>query len=137
MDGRFHLEIMEGSATALVISFVGYQEEEVNIAGKGDMADIVVKLTAMSIEMEDVVVTGMAPRKVSGFTGRYVTVKGDQLKKLNPNNLLQELQLFDRVSASWKTIRQVPPLTHCLNSVCAETSSWARELPVPVQISRC
>ena len=65
MDGRFHLEIMEGSATALVISFVGYQEEEVNIAGKGDMADVVVKLTAMSIEMEDVVVTGMAPRKVS------------------------------------------------------------------------
>lgn len=95
MDGRFHLEIMEGSATALVISFVGYQEEEVNIAGKGDMADVVVKLTAMSIEMEDVVVTGMAPRKVSGFTGRYVTVKGDQLKKLNPNNLLQALQLFD------------------------------------------
>lgn len=40
MDGRFHLEIMEGSATALVISFVGYQEEEVNIAGKGDMADV-------------------------------------------------------------------------------------------------
>ncbi len=67
MDGRFHLEIMEGSATALVISFVGYQEEEVNIAGKGDMADIVVKLTAMSIEMEDVVVTGMAPRKSVRF----------------------------------------------------------------------
>ena len=49
----------------------------------------------MVAELEGVVVTGMAPRKVSGFTGRYVTVKGEELKRLNPNNLLQALSIFD------------------------------------------
>ena len=37
----------------------------------------------------------MAPRKVESFTGGYVTVKGSELKKLNPNNLLKALQIFD------------------------------------------
>ena len=41
------------------------------------------------------VVTGMAPRKVESFSGSYVSVKGSELKKLNPTNILKALQVFD------------------------------------------
>lgn len=92
VDGKFFIEVPEGTS-ALVVSFVGYEEETVEITG--NMDNVVIKLTEKQTELEDVVVTGMAPRKVSGFTGRYVTVKGEELKRLNPNNLLQALQVFD------------------------------------------
>lgn len=95
IDGNFHLELAQGSATALIVSFIGYQTEEIKLSGSGNVENVTVKLTPMATELEDVVVTGMAPRKASGFTGRYVTVKGDELKRLNPNNLLQALSMFD------------------------------------------
>ena len=60
-----------------------------------DLSKLKVKLTPMANEIEGVVVTGMAPRKAAGFTGRYVTVKADDLKRINPNNLLEALQVFD------------------------------------------
>ena len=37
----------------------------------------------------------MAPRKVESFSGGYVSVKGSELKKISPNNLLKALQVFD------------------------------------------
>jgi len=94
-DGKFHIELVEGAATALVVSFIGYQTEEVKLPATGNLEDVTVKLTPMVAELEGVVVTGMAPRKASGFTGRYITVKGEELKRLNPNNLLQALSIFD------------------------------------------
>lgn len=95
LDGNFHITVPEGGATALVISYVGYEGEEVAITGGGDMKDLTIKMTPASVEMEGVVVTGMAPRKSESFTGSYVSVKGEELKKLSPNNLLQALQFFD------------------------------------------
>ncbi|MDE6451550.1 MAG: carboxypeptidase-like regulatory domain-containing protein, partial [Odoribacter sp.] len=95
VDGKFHVELVESSATALVISYVGYQSEEVKLPATGNLEDVTVKMTPVAAELEGVVVTGMAPRKASGFTGRYVTVKGEELKRLNPNNLLQALSIFD------------------------------------------
>lgn len=90
--GEFTLEVPYG-ITALVVSFIGYETEEVKM--KDGMESITVQLTPKAVEMEDVVVTGMAPRKVEGFTGSYVSVKGEELKRLNPNNLLKALQIFD------------------------------------------
>lgn len=91
-EGKFFIEVPEG-ATALVVSFIGYEVETVPV--KGNDENLRITLTELVTEIEDVVVTGMAPRKVSGYTGRFVTVKGEELKRLNPNNLLQALQLFD------------------------------------------
>lgn len=87
-DGKFHIELIEGSATALIVSYIGYQTEEVKLPATGNLENVTVKITPVVAELEGVVVTGMAPRKASGFTGRYVTVKGEDLKRLNPNNLL-------------------------------------------------
>lgn len=94
IDGQFHIEMLKGSATALIFSYVGYQQEELSLANR-DLSKIKVKLMPMANEIEGVVVTGMAPRKAAGFTGRYVTVKGEDLKRLNPNNLLEALQAYD------------------------------------------
>ncbi|MBQ7842309.1 MAG: carboxypeptidase-like regulatory domain-containing protein, partial [Odoribacter sp.] len=95
IDGNFRISVPEGGASALVISYVGYEGEELAINGNGDMKDLTIKMTPASVEMEGVVVTGMAPRKSESFTGSYVSVKGEELKKLSPNNLLQALQFFD------------------------------------------
>lgn len=95
IDGKFHIELAASSATALIVSFIGYQSEEVKLPASGNMENVVVKLTPMATELEDVVVTGMAPRKSESFTGSYVSVKGEELKRLSPNNLLQALQFFD------------------------------------------
>ena len=89
IDGNFRISVPEGGASALVISYVGYEGEELAINGNGDMKDLTIKMTPASVEMEGVVVTGMAPRKSESFTGSYVSVKGEELKKLSPNNLLK------------------------------------------------
>ena len=44
--------------------------------GDGRYEDLEIKLTPRQEELEDVVVTGMAPRKVESFSGSYVSVKG-------------------------------------------------------------
>lgn len=92
--GKFFIEVPLG-ISALSVSFVGYETEVFRLMEGGEYTDVVIKLSPQSIEMEDVVVTGMTPRKVEGFTGSYVTVKGETLKKLSPNNLLKALQVFD------------------------------------------
>lgn len=92
IDGKFYIEVPTG-ITALLVSYIGYETDEIKL--NKDSKDLFIKLIPKSTEMEDVVVTGMAPRKVEGFTGDYVSVKGDELKKLSPNNLLKALQMFD------------------------------------------
>lgn len=90
--GKFVFEVPE-EVTSLVISFVGYDSYELMLDGNVENRKIRLKQTI--IHMEDAVVTGMAPRKVEGFTGSYISVKAEDLKKLNPNNLLSALQVFD------------------------------------------
>lgn len=91
-SGKFSIEVPP-SVTALLISFVGYETMELPMKEKLDQVEI--KLKPATVQMEDAVVTGMAKRKVEGFTGSYITVKAEELKKLNPNNLLSALQVFD------------------------------------------
>ncbi len=92
MNGKFSIEVPDNNSV-LKISFVGYENSEVALTKSLD--DLVVALKFRVEELEDVVVTGMAPRKVESFSGSYVSVKGDELKKLNPTNILKALQVFD------------------------------------------
>ena len=92
--GKFFIEVPMG-ITALNISFIGYEPESLRLNPEEKYENVIIKLTPQIIEMEGVVVTGMTPRKVESFTGSYVTVKGETLKKLSPNNLLKALQIFD------------------------------------------
>lgn len=91
-EGKFSMEVPQG-ISALVVSFVGYGPRTVKIDER--TTEVVVKLSPMAYQMEDVVVTGMGRRKTSGFTGSYVQVSGDELRAVSPNNVLKALQFFD------------------------------------------
>lgn len=91
-EGKFVIEVPK-NVTALLVSFIGYETKEVVLNAKTTSFEVALLMT--SEELEDVVVTGMGSRKVESFSGSYVSVKGSELKKLNPNNILKALQVFD------------------------------------------
>lgn len=93
-DGAFMIEV-PSTETTLNVSFIGYKTQAVLLADYDLTRNITIRMESESEQMEEVVVTGMAPRKVEGFTGGYVSVKGEELKKLNPSNVLAALQFFD------------------------------------------
>ena len=94
VDGAFSVDV-PSNETALNVSFIGYETQAVLLDNYDLTREITISLNPESEEIEEVVVTGMAPRKVEGFTGGYVSIKGEELKKLNPTNVLQSLQFFD------------------------------------------
>src|SRR6056297_2992487 len=59
MDGHFTLDLPAGIQRILV-SYVGFQSREVDIAGKNDL---LVQLNPSAMELEDVVVTALGIRK--------------------------------------------------------------------------
>jgi len=73
----------------LVFSFVGMKKQEVLINGR---TTINVTLTSESIGLDEVVVVGYGVQKKKLVTGATVSVKGENLKKLNTTNALQALQ---------------------------------------------
>lgn len=91
MDGKFNLIAKE--KTSIRVSFVGF--ETVTIPIKGPETNMTIILNPDAMTIGEVVVTGISKRSESSFTGNYITVKGEELKKMNPNNLLKGLQFFD------------------------------------------
>lgn len=88
--GEFKVNVDEGSI--LVFSYVGYDLFETKAAsGKALNIQLNPKLT----QMNDVVVTGYQTIKKDNYTGNAITISGDQLKRVNPQNLLQSIGTFD------------------------------------------
>lgn len=79
------------SGDSLFFSYVGYQRKAV--LASEDL--LIVTMEPMVDRMNNVVVTGMSRRNKESFTGGYITVKGEELKKFSPNNLLKAIQYFD------------------------------------------
>ena len=94
LDGKFTLEIPD-YATNIVFSYVGYETlvKEYHPGNADSFARIV--LDANTMELDDVVVTGVYERKKESFTGASATFKGDQLKKVGSMNIMQSLQTLD------------------------------------------
>lgn len=89
--GYFKLESSSANVT-LLISFIGYADKEVK-ATAGTLADI--KLALSSKNMDDFVVTGIMNRKKESFTGASVSFKGDELKSIGNQNVIQSLKTLD------------------------------------------
>jgi TonB-linked SusC/RagA family outer membrane protein len=88
--GEFKVNVDEGSI--LVFSYVGYDLLEAKaISGKMLNIQLAPKLT----QMNDVVVTGYQTIKKDNYTGNAITISGDQLRRVNPQNLLQSIGTFD------------------------------------------
>lgn len=88
--GEFKVSVDEGSI--LVFSCVGYDLSEAKAMG-GKALNI--KLSAKLTQMNDVVVTGYQTIKKDTYTGNAITIKGEDLKKNNPQSLLKSIQSFD------------------------------------------
>ncbi|MES2455913.1 MAG: SusC/RagA family TonB-linked outer membrane protein [Bacteroidota bacterium] len=76
----------------LVFAYVGYKTKEVKV---GTNKTIEVGLEEEVNQMSDVVITGYQTIKKESYTGNAVVIKGDDLKRTNPQNVLKAIQTFD------------------------------------------
>ena len=90
IDGKFSLRLNKNESIS--VSFIGYETVSKQIVKNEN--NLVIELKP-SIELDDVVITGISRRSKNSFTGNYVEVKGDELRKMNPTNILKGLQFFD------------------------------------------
>lgn len=87
-DGSFEIMAPSDNAT-LVISSVGFVQQEVAIAGK---SDITVSLLNLTSSMQDVVVVGYGTRRKVEVTGATSSISGDALRTVPTTNITQALQ---------------------------------------------
>ncbi|WP_443938536.1 SusC/RagA family TonB-linked outer membrane protein [Pedobacter sp. MW01-1-1] len=80
------------AGTVVLFSYIGYEVSEVKI---GTAKILTVKLASKMTQMNDVVITGYQVIKKDNYTGQAITMKGEELKKNNPQNLLKSIQSFD------------------------------------------
>ena len=76
----------------LVFIYVGFKEKEVKV---GDEKFFTISLEDQVNQMENVVVTGYQTIKKESYTGNAIVIKGEDLKRTNPQNLLRAIQSFD------------------------------------------
>ncbi len=86
-DGNFSVEAAPNAT--LVISYVGYITQNVNVAGKNNL---VITMHEDNTTLNDVVVIGYGTMKKKLVTGATVQVKGEDIAKLNTTNALEAMQ---------------------------------------------
>jgi TonB-linked SusC/RagA family outer membrane protein len=86
--GKYSIAVSENDKV-LVFSFIGMIKKEITITGQTNQ-DVV--LESEVLKLDEVVVVGYGVQKKKLVTGATVSVKGDNLKKLNTTNALQALQ---------------------------------------------
>lgn len=93
-DKKGNFKIVANTGSVLVISFVGFENQEIAVK---DGSFLSVKLTSKAVKdpLSGVVITGYQQIRKESFTGTSTTVSGEDLKKINPQNVLRSLQVFD------------------------------------------
>ena len=87
LDGRFSVTVPDGKAI-LVISFVGYETQEVTVGGSTKL-DIVLKEGSA---LSEVIVVGYGTQKKSQTTGAISSINSRQLTEMPITSLGQALQ---------------------------------------------
>ncbi|WP_051605457.1 TonB-dependent receptor [Sediminibacter sp. Hel_I_10] len=86
-DGNFSITVEDPNAT-LVISYVGYISQEINLAGK---SFVNVTLKPDLATLDEVIVIGYGSARKSDLTGAVVTIGGDNLKEQGIQNVAETL----------------------------------------------
>lgn len=89
--GKFSVRLRRKAS--LRFSYLGY--ESLSRQFTKSETDLKISLQATDLSLDEAVVTGISKRKKNSFTGNFITVKGEDLRKLNPTQPLQSLQFFD------------------------------------------
>ena len=91
IDGKFSLYVPRRASVR--ISYIGYESTSMQILNPSPQLEIY--LSPNTINIDEVVITGISKRNKSSFTGNYVSVKGEDLRKISPVNILKGLEFFD------------------------------------------
>ena len=94
IDGHFELKIPSQKCN-IVFSYVGYETVLKDFNGRNASSFSRTVMSADAAELAEVVVTGVYERKKESFTGASVTFKGDELKSVGSQNVLQSLKTLD------------------------------------------
>ncbi|HEY6901546.1 MAG TPA: SusC/RagA family TonB-linked outer membrane protein [Puia sp.] len=89
--GEFKISVRPG--VILSVSYVGYLNQQIRVRGAGPYS--VTLLPGTKDPMANMVVTGYQLINKDNFTGNAIQVSGEELKKVNPQNVLQSIQVFD------------------------------------------
>lgn len=90
--GAFTISGKKG--TSYTISFVGYEPQTFTIRNS-NAVQVRLKQGAAKDPLANVVVTGYQLINKESFTGNAVVISGEELRKVNPVNVLQSIQAFD------------------------------------------
>jgi TonB-linked SusC/RagA family outer membrane protein len=90
VEGRFTLQIPDKQDVTLVLSYIGYTNQEIQV--KPDQTRIEVKLAPASAELDDVVVIGYGTVRKRDLTGAVTSVKGEEVTKLPVTTITEALQ---------------------------------------------
>lgn len=87
-SGNFTISL-PGSATTLVISYVGFENQEVAISGQNSLA---IALQPARTNLDEVVVVGYGVQKRRDLTGSVSSVRGNSFKDQPVTNVTEALQ---------------------------------------------
>ncbi len=87
-DGEFSLTVPDENVT-LVISTIGYEEQEIALAGKTNLPVTLIPATKV---MDQVVVVGYGSQRKLDVTGSVAQIKGDEIAKQASVNPISGLQ---------------------------------------------
>jgi len=89
IDGKFEITVSNTADAVLVISFLGYSNQEIPVAGR---SSVDVNMEVESELLEEVVVIGYGTTSKKEVTGATSKVKGENIEKLNIPRMDQALQ---------------------------------------------
>lgn len=87
-EGKFAIDV-EGSKSVLVISYIGYVNQEITV---GNQTNITVKLLEDYAKLDEVVVVGYGTQKKSDVTGAVASANLKAFKESVNTNIAQSLQ---------------------------------------------
>ncbi|MFV0522836.1 MAG: SusC/RagA family TonB-linked outer membrane protein [Mangrovibacterium sp.] len=125
IEGTFNLKV-PSNATTLVFSFIGFDTQKVNITDKNN---VIVTLSTMAENLDEVVVVGYGTMRKSDLTGAVAKVDGDDLQGSSTPDVVQALQ--GKV-AGVNIISTSGEPGSGMNIQIRGTSSWSNSTPLYV-----
>lgn len=89
VDGKFALQVADSGAVQLVISYVGFKEQIVTVAGGQTEIFVAMQEDVMA---DEVVVVGYGTVKKSDLTGAVTSLKPDDVKQVPSGNVVEAIQ---------------------------------------------
>lgn len=86
--GQFNLENVKEGAV-IVISYVGYQQQEIVVRSQRNLR---IQLVSLTEDLDEVVVVAYGTAKKSTFTGSATVVKSEQIEKISGTGFAEALQ---------------------------------------------